>query len=136
MNKRNIVIAALLNMAIGTFSFKNFPQQNGEPWRKDQLIEPSVLAATLNDTSTQQPLIYSIGYGGGIRNSILEGPAKDSTNLLKWKNDLQKLPLEADLVIYCGCCPFEHCPNIRPAFILLNEMGFTHQKLLDLSRNL
>jgi len=47
MNKRNIVIAALLNMAIGTFSFKNFPQQNGEPWRKDQLIEPSVLAATL-----------------------------------------------------------------------------------------
>jgi len=39
-------------------------------------------------------------------------------------------------VIYCGCCPFEHCPNVRPAFQLLNEMKFTNQKLLNLSTNL
>ncbi len=61
---------------------------------------------------------------------------KDSINLLKWKNELQKLPRNTDIVIYCGCCPFEHCPNIRPAFKLLNDMGFTNQKLLNLSHNL
>ena len=41
-----------------------------------------------------------------------------------------------NIVIYCGCCPFEHCPNIRPAFNLLNEMGFTNQKLLSLQKNI
>ncbi len=136
MKKGNIVILVLLVMITGTFSFKNFEQQGNEPWRTDQLIEPSALAAILNDPSAKQPVLYSIGFGGGIKNSIIEGPAKDSINLLKWKNELQKLPKDANIVIYCGCCPFEHCPNIRPAFKLLNEMGFTNQKLLNLSHNL
>jgi thiosulfate/3-mercaptopyruvate sulfurtransferase len=136
MKKRNIVISAVLVMIIGIFSFKNFQEQDNEPWRQDQLIEPSVLASIINDPSAKQPIIYSIGFGSGIKNSIIEGPVKDSTNLLKWKSDLEKLPKDANIVIYCGCCPFEHCPNIRPAFKLLNEMGFTNQKLLDLSHNL
>lgn len=136
MKKRNILILGLISMVIGIFSFKNLQQQDNDPWRQDQLIEPSALAVILNDASAKQPIIYSIGFGGGIKNSIVEGPVKDSANLLKWKNELQKLPRDANIVIYCGCCPFEHCPNIRPAFKLLNEMGFTNQKLLDLSHNL
>jgi len=136
VKKRNIVIPVLISIAIGISSFKNFRQQGNEPWRQDQLMEPSALAAVLNEPSAKQPLIYSIGYGGGIKNSIIEGPAKDSANLLKWKNELEKLPRDANIVIYCGCCPFVNCPNVRPAFRLLNEMGFTNQKLLNLSRNL
>ena len=136
MKKRNILIPAVLIMIIGIFSFKNFQQQGNEPWRQDQLIEPSALAVILNDSSAKQPLVYSIGFGGGIKNSIVEGPVKDSVNLLKWKNELENLPRNTNIIIYCGCCPFEHCPNIRPAFKLLNEMGFTNQKLLDLSHNL
>ena len=136
MKKRNIIIPVALIMIIGILSFKNFQKQGKEPWRKDQLIQPSALAIILDNPSAKQPIIYSIGFGDGIKNSIVEGPVKDSTNLLKWKNELQKLPRETAIVIYCGCCPFEHCPNIRPAFKLLNEMGFTNQKLLDLSHNL
>ena len=136
MKKRNILIPFVLIMIIGIFSFKNLQQQGNEPWRQDQLIEPSALVVILNDSSAKQPLVYSIGFGGGIKNSIVEGPVKDSVNLLKWKNELENLPRNTNIIIYCGCCPFEHCPNIRPAFKLLNEMGFTNQKLLDLSHNL
>ena len=41
-----------------------------------------------------------------------------------------------NIVIYCGCCPFKDCPNIRPAFSLLNSMKFTNHKLLNLPLNL
>jgi thiosulfate/3-mercaptopyruvate sulfurtransferase len=136
MYKRNIIIPVLFIMIIGIGSFKNIKQQRNEPWKQNQLIEPSSLAAIINNPSAKQPIIYSIGFGDGVKNSIIEGPVKDSVNLLKWKNELEKLPRNAKIVIYCGCCPFEHCPNIRPAFKLLNEMGFTNQKLLDLSHNL
>src|SRR5437867_13407603 len=100
MKKRDILIAVLFAIVIGIFSFKNFEEQGNEPWRTDQLIEPSALAGILNDSSIKQPMLYSIGYGGGIRNSIIEGPAKDSINLLKWKNELEKLPRDANIVIY------------------------------------
>jgi len=33
-------------------------------------------------------------------------------------------------VIYCGCCPLERCPNIRPAFVALRQMGFTNVRVL------
>src|SRR5215831_995165 len=106
MKKGSIIIPALFALTIGIVSFKNFKQVGNEPWRNDQLMEPSALATILNDPSAKQPLIYSIGFGGGIKNSVLEGPVKDSVNLLKWKNELQKLPRDANIVIYCGCCPF------------------------------
>jgi hypothetical protein len=135
MKKRSIILV-LPAIILIIVSFKNIKQQGGEPWRQDQLIQPFVLAAIINDPSAHQPIIYNIGFGGEIKNSIKEGPMKDSVNLLKWKKELEKLPRDTDIVIYCGCCPFEHCPNIRPAFTLLNEMGFKHQKLLNLSHNL
>ena len=40
------------------------------------------------------------------------------------------------VVVYCGCCPFEHCPNIRPAMAVLKEMNFTDYYLLNLLRNI
>ncbi len=54
-------------MIIGILTFKNFEQQVNEPWSTDQLIEPSALAAILNDSSAKQPILYSIGFGGGIK---------------------------------------------------------------------
>jgi hypothetical protein len=49
---------------------------------------------------------------------------------------LEKLPKDASIVVYCGCCPYRSCPNVRPAFNLLNSMGFKNHKLLDLPQNI
>ncbi len=110
--------------------------KNEEPWTESQLMNPADLAKMLNDPSAKLPLIISIGPSGLIKNSVDIGPGKEKENIEKLRAELSKLPKDKEIVIYCGCCPFKPCPNIRPAFSLLNEMKFTNHKLLNLSQNL
>jgi thiosulfate/3-mercaptopyruvate sulfurtransferase len=105
-----------------------------EPWTQDQLMEPSQLAQMINESKA--PIILDIGFFGGIKNSIRIGPAKDKENVEKLRQFLNAQPKDANIVIYCGCCPFKDCPNIRPAFNVLKDMGFTNSKLLNLPHNL
>ncbi|HEX9509722.1 MAG TPA: rhodanese-like domain-containing protein [Puia sp.] len=119
---------------LGLTGFKTHPAQ--DPWKPSQLLAPADLANTINDPKAQQPIIFSIGPGALVKGSIDMGPARDSVNLNKFKLQLSKLPKDALIVIYCGCCPFEHCPNIRPAFTLLNDMKFTRHKLLNIEHNI
>jgi hypothetical protein len=127
-----ILLVAAFLFAANKFS----SQESSEPWTDKQLIQPAELAKNLNDANSKKPLIYSIGFGGGIKNSIEFGAVKEKVNLEKLKSALEKLPKDSPIVLYCGCCPFEHCPNVRPAFQLLNEMKFINHKLLNLSHNL
>jgi hypothetical protein len=106
-----------------------------EPWTQSQLLDPVDLAKTLNDAKAAQPFIFCIGPSSVIKGSIYIGPTKDQKNLDTFKTQLDKLPKDANIVIYCGCCPFDRCPNVRPAFELLNKMEFRNQKLLNLSHN-
>lgn len=114
----------------------NKSDTSGEPWTKEQLMEPSVLAQLLNDPAAKVPVILDIGSFGGIKNSIRIGSAREKSNIEKLRQFLNNQPKDADIVIYCGCCPFSDCPNIRPAFNVLNDMKFTNAKLLNLPRNL
>ena len=114
---------------------KNSFAQNPENWTSKQLTEPSALAATLK-TNKDVPLMFSVGPGATIPNSVDIGMTKDEKNLAKFKEQLQKLPHSTNILIYCGCCPFEHCPNVRPAIALLKDMGFSNYHLLDLPNNI
>ena len=111
-------------------------QQSNEPWTEKQLMPPAELAAIINDDKSDKPIIFSIGPSAIIKGSINIGMTKEKENLDKLKQQLNKLPKDKNIIIYCGCCPFEHCPNIRPAFELLNKMKFTNQKLLNLPHNI
>jgi thiosulfate/3-mercaptopyruvate sulfurtransferase len=106
-----------------------------DPWTQAQLLNPADLAKTINDVHAPQPFIFCIGPQAVIKNSIYIGPTMDKANLDSFKAQLEKLPKDASIVIYCGCCPFSRCPNIRPAFDLLNKMQFTNHKLLNLPQN-
>jgi hypothetical protein len=48
---------------------------------------------------------------------------------------VEQLPRSHAIIIYCGCCPWTKCPNIRPAYQALVEMGFTEIKTLYLKDN-
>jgi thiosulfate/3-mercaptopyruvate sulfurtransferase len=110
-----------------------FPQP-ADPWTPGQLLEPADLAARI--TSAKAPLLICVGPSGLIKGSLETGPARDAANLDKLKAFLAKEDRDREVVIYCGCCPFVHCPNVRPAFSLLLAMHFTHARLLDLSHNI
>lgn len=107
----------------------------GEPWQPNQLMPPAQLASSIQ-LGKQVPLIISIGPGAIIKGSVDIGPGGDAVNIAKLKTLLQQQDKSKPVVIYCGCCPFRNCPNIRPAFALLNSMGFTKHQLLNLSTNI
>ena len=124
-------------LLIAAISLSSFGQNmKNEPWTEKQLMPPAELAAIIKDKNAQQPIVFSIGPGAIIKGSIDIGPAKEKENLRKLEEKLSKLAKDTNIVIYCGCCPFEHCPNIRPAFELLNKMKFTNHKLLSLQKNI
>lgn len=109
--------------------------QKPENWTADQLIEPSTLAKTI-ENNKDLPLMFSVGPGAIIPHSTDIGLVKDKKNLEKFKQEISKLPKNANIVIYCGCCPFEHCPNVRPAIDVLQRMKFTNYHLLNLPHNI
>jgi thiosulfate/3-mercaptopyruvate sulfurtransferase len=53
-------------------------------------------------------------------------------NLRKRVSSLRK---NTAVVLYCGCCPWSHCPNVNPAYDALQQMGFTNVKVLYLANN-
>lgn len=104
-------------------------------WTNDQLIEPSELSAIIK-SGKNIPVIVSVGPGAIITGSKDIGMVKETDNLKKFKEQLDSLSKDAPVIIYCGCCPFEHCPNVRPAIQLLKDMNFTSYKLLNLPHNI
>ena len=118
------------------FAGNGFINKQTEPWRPDQLMEPKDLAAIINDPNAAKPIIINIGPAGRIKDAVDIGPAKDKENLKKLKTLVSDEKKDKSIVIYCGCCPFQNCPNIRPAFELLNKMKFTNHKLLNMPHNL
>ncbi len=94
------------------------------------LVQPKDLAAQLQRKGPQ-PVLIHVGFGNLYRskhipNSIYAGPG--ATPALR--DAVAKLPRAADIVIYCGCCPWDHCPNIKPAMEMLKQMGFTRARAL------
>ncbi|MES2377597.1 MAG: rhodanese-like domain-containing protein [Bacteroidota bacterium] len=105
------------------------------PWTDKELLEPSVLAATIKK-GTSKPVILNIGVVEDIPGARHIGAANKEENLTKLKEAVAKTPKNTELIIYCGCCPFTRCPNAQPAFNTLKKMGFNNVKLLNLSTNL
>ena len=132
--KKQLYSILLIAVAVVAVAFT--VQDPSEPWTKEQLMEPADLARILNDVTSPQPIILNIGSVGDIQGAESIGIAKNEDGLENLRTRLSSLPKDADIVIYCGCCPFKDCPNVRPAFSLLTEMNFTDPKLLDLPDNL
>lgn len=129
--KTIIISVSTLALTIIVFAFKG-----QEPWKNKQLIAPNELANNLNNSEAKHPLIISVGEAGLIKNAIQIGSMTESENIVKLKSLLNKTEKDKEIIVYCGCCPFEHCPNIRPAFEVLNDLKFTKHKLLNLPDNL
>lgn len=113
---------------------QNASAQNPQNWTSQQLIQPSELAPVLKTKNV--PVIFSVGPAATIPGSIEIGMVKDKANLDKFKKQLSTLPKNSKIVVYCGCCPYEHCPNVRPAIDVLKQMKFTNYQLLDLPHNI
>jgi hypothetical protein len=130
-------VYSLLASVLTLFAFQQCKAQEPKPenWTSEQLMQPADLAQALNDNKNI-PLIYCVGPGVVIPHSIDIGMTDKPENIQKLKDSLNKVSRDANIVIYCGCCPFARCPNVRPAIALLKEMKFTNYHLLNLPHNI
>src|SRR5699024_9418037 len=129
-------LALLLFSAMLMTSCGQQNKSSAEPWTKVQMMAPAKLAQKIEANQVDDMLILSIGFDDIIKGSIDLGPANDSTQLAALKDYLKTIPKDQSLVLYCGCCPLEKCPNVRPAFQLINAMGFTNAKLLNIETSI
>jgi thiosulfate/3-mercaptopyruvate sulfurtransferase len=107
-----------------------------DPWTTRQTVQPTDLAKELAG-SKSAPTILFVGFqrlfaSGHIKGAQYHGSGGNAEGLAEIKKWATPLPRSTNLVIYCGCCPMERCPNVRPAFTALHDMGFTKLRILIL----
>ena len=70
-----------------------------------------------------------------ITGAEFAGPAGQSDGLEALGQRVAQLPRDAEIVLYCGCCPWAHCPNIAAAYRRLRELGFRYVKVLYIAHD-
>ncbi|TFE71774.1 rhodanese-like domain-containing protein [Methylacidiphilum caldifontis] len=107
-----------------------------DPWKKEDVMSTQSLADALKQKMDKTDFIlihvgFSFLYKAGhIPGSIYVGPGKDPEGIETLKKSSEGFPKEKLIILYCGCCPWNQCPNIRPAFNTLKELHFNNLKIL------
>jgi hypothetical protein len=105
-----------------------------------QLMQPEELNKLLEKPQTLKPLVLQVGSRvmfdeAHIAGAEYAGSGSHDEGLQALRSRVGSLSRQTFIVIYCGCCPWNHCPNVGPAYKLLNDMGFVHLKVLYLADN-
>ena len=111
------------------------------PIQPSDLIQIDELASLLSDSTAARPALLHVGFAplyrsGHIPGSRYVGPGSKPEGLASLKKALESLPAEQPVVLYCGCCPWTDCPNVRPAFRLARQSGRRNVRVLYVTRNL
>jgi rhodanese-related sulfurtransferase len=101
------------------------------------LVQPRELTAQLAGKGAR-PAVFMVGpnvlyRSKHIPGSVFAGPGQSEAGLAMLKAEAGKLPRDREVVVYCGCCPWDRCPNVKPAVDLLKQMGFQKVKALYLA---
>jgi rhodanese-related sulfurtransferase len=105
-----------------------------------RLINPDELVKILQSAKSEKPLMIQVGSHvlyteAHIPGSEYIGPASSESGLQSLRKRVDPLPRNKFILLYCGCCPWSHCPNIKPADDALHAMGFANVKVLYIADN-
>lgn len=105
-----------------------------------RLISPEDMVKLIQKSGMAKPLMIQVGshvlYAQAhIPGSEYIGPASTEAGLQQLRQRVNSLPRANLIVLYCGCCPWGHCPNVKPADDALQAMGFKNVKVLYISNN-
>jgi thiosulfate/3-mercaptopyruvate sulfurtransferase len=113
---------------------------SAESLPQSALVEPQDLEKTLQSSTGAKPLILQIGFDvlyrqGHIPGSEYAGPGSKEDGLQGLRKRLESVPRDKFIVLYCGCCPWDHCPNVKPAYDAVREMGFRNVRVMHVDQN-
>jgi len=105
-----------------------------------RLIQPAELVKVLQSSQGEKPVVIQVGSHvlftqAHIPGSEYVGPASSESGLQQLRKRVESLSRNKSIVLYCGCCPWSHCPNIKPADDALQGLGFTRVKILYIANN-
>jgi thiosulfate/3-mercaptopyruvate sulfurtransferase len=139
----NAIMRRALWTASGVLLLAGSVAAQSEPAKSGfgELIQPEELAAILRSPKEEKPLLLQVGFHvlyvqAHIPGSEYHGPASRPDGLEELRKRVESLPRATFIVVYCGCCPWVRCPNMKPASELLREMDFTDVRLLYIGENL
>jgi thiosulfate/3-mercaptopyruvate sulfurtransferase len=103
-------------------------------------ISPEELIKTLKYSTGDKPAMFQVGFRvlyaqAHIPGSEYVGAASTDSGLKQLQQRVEALPKNRFIVLYCGCCPWIHCPNVKPAYEKLHALGFTNVKVLYIAEN-
>lgn len=105
-----------------------------------QQIQPEELNRLLQAGGADKPLVLQVGSRvlfaqAHIAGSEYVGPGSQPEGLKNLEKRVASLKRDTPIVLYCGCCPWNRCPNVAAANRLLQHMGFTQAKVLYIAEN-
>jgi hypothetical protein len=123
-------------VCLAAASLAAFADSTRNPWAESQTVQAADLSKELATPKTAPTVIF-VGFGrlysaGHVKGAQNHGTAGNDDGLKRLHSWVESLPRGTNIVLYCGCCPMERCPNIRPAFAMLHDMGFTKARVLIL----
>lgn len=138
--KRIFFVALAVLLAAGVIVTVTQPNlaTGSDPWTPAELITPETLVKELS--GPKKPTVICVAFKvlydiGHVPGALFLGPGRDPQGLEALKQWAASQPRSKPIVIYCGCCPWSHCPNVRPAFALLKEMGFSRLQLVEIEND-
>jgi len=137
-----ILLTVLMSGLEGHAQFSNPAEAPLKATRVPQaeLVEPAELAHMLKANGAERPVLFQVGsyvmfQQAHIPGSGYAGPGSQATGLVLLEKMAAPLRKNQLIVIYCGCCPWNRCPNIGPAYKKLHDLGFTNVKALYLAKD-
>jgi hypothetical protein len=105
------------------------------------LINAQDLVKILQSPKGERPLLIYVGFRfpytqAHLPGSEYYGPAANEAAVQQLRKRVEGLARSRFIVVYCGCCPWRHCPNVKPAYEALHNLGFTKLKVLYIPDNL
>jgi rhodanese-related sulfurtransferase len=103
-------------------------------------LAPEELVKTLAAPKGAKPCLFHVGshmfyLQAHIPGSEYVGAGATAEGIQNLQRRVSGVPKKTSIVLYCGCCPWRHCPNVIPAYDALLQMGFTNVKVLFLANN-
>ena len=135
---RSLSLALVVAVAFFPLYALQFQPLSAAAIPQSELIRPEQLHRELQ--SHDHALILQVGSRllfdeAHIPGAEYAGPASRPEGLTLLRNRVANLSRQRAIVIYCGCCPWDRCPNVAPAWRLLHQMGFTRIRVLYVAQN-
>ncbi len=133
-------LAASLSAAPARGAGPDPQQQAAAAWESAERIAPADLAKILKTAGAEKPVLLQVGFRvlyvqAHIPGSQYVGPGSKQEGIDALRKAVAPLPKTTPIVLYCGCCPWERCPNLKQPWTMLKDAGFTRVKLLDIPKN-